>query len=318
MIKHNMSVDICGVRLKNPVMTASGTFGSGAEFEEFFDLNSLGAVVTKGVASVPWPGNPTPRICETASGMLNAIGLQNAGFDVFAKRDLRHLEEVLAPDGDSRESGDAVGTKVVVNVCGHSEEEYVDCVEKLAGEKRADLLEINISCPNVKEGGIAFGTDPKGVERITAAVCKVARQPVIMKLSPNVTDIAEIARAAEAGGANALSMINTLTGMKIDVARRTFALANKTGGLSGPAIHPVAVRMVYQCAQAVKIPIIGMGGICTAEDALEMIMAGATAVSVGTASFHDQRAALSVIDGIRAYLEQYDVQDIRDLIGCVK
>ncbi len=313
---HNMSVDICGVRLKNPVMTASGTFGSGAEFAEFFDLNHLGAVVTKGVASTPWEGNPTPRICETASGMLNAIGLQNPGFDVFAKRDLKYLEETLTPDGSG--SDECIGTKVVVNVCGHAEEEYVDCVEKLAGERRADLLEINISCPNVKEGGIAFGTDPKGVERITAAVRKVARQPVIMKLSPNVTDIAEIARAAEAGGADALSMINTLTGMKIDVARRTFALANKTGGLSGPAIHPVAVRMVYQCAQAVKIPIIGMGGIRTAEDALEMIMAGASAVSVGTASFHDQTTALSVINGIREYMERYNVQDIHELIGCVK
>ncbi len=329
MSKHNMSVEICGVRLKNPVMTASGTFGSGAEFEEFFDLNRLGAVVTKGVASVPWPGNPTPRICETPSGMLNAIGLQNAGYDVFARRDLKHLEEVLTPDGAAQGVGaegqctdskcvDTIGTKVVVNVCGHSEEEYIDCVEKLAGESRADLLEINISCPNVKEGGIAFGTDPRGVEQITAAVCKVARQPVIMKLSPNVTDIAEIARAAEAGGADALSMINTLTGMKIDVAKRTFALANKTGGLSGPAIHPVAVRMVYQCAQAVKIPIIGMGGIRTAEDALEMIMAGATAVSVGTASFHDQTTAVSVVEGMREYLERYHVEDIRDLIGCVK
>ncbi len=312
---HNMSVDICGVKLKNPVMTASGTFGSGAEFSEFLDLNRLGAVVTKGVASTPWEGNPTPRICETASGMLNAIGLQNPGFDVFAKRDLKYLEENLIPDADET-SG--IGTKVVVNVCGHSEEEYVDCVEKLAGESRADLLEINISCPNVKEGGIAFGTDPKGVERITAAVRKVARQPVIMKLSPNVTDIAEIARAAEAGGADALSMINTLTGMKIDVARRTFALANKTGGLSGPAIHPVAVRMVYQCAQAVRIPIIGMGGIRSAEDALEMIMAGASAVSVGTASFHDQTTVLSVIDGIREYMDMYHVQDLKELIGCVK
>ena len=295
MTTHNMSVDLCGVRLKNPVMTASGTFGSGIEFSSFFDLNQLGAVVTKGVSSVPWEGNPTPRICETPSGMLNAIGLQNPGFDVFAKRDLGFLEETLRPDEDS--SG--IGTKVVVNVCGHSEEEYVDCVTKLAAEKRADLLEINISCPNVKEGGIAFGTDPKGVERITSVIKKIARQPVIMKLSPNVTDITEIAKAAQAGGADALSMINTLTGMKIDVERRAFALANKTGGLSGPAIHPVAVRMVYQCAKAVQIPIIGMGGIRTAADALEMLMAGATAGSVGTASFHDQTTALSVLDGIR-------------------
>jgi len=314
MTTHNVSVDLCGVRLKNPVMTASGTFGSGMEFSSFFDLNRLGAVVTKGVSSVPWEGNPTPRICETPSGMLNAIGLQNPGFEVFAKRDLGFLEETLTLD----ENCSGIGTKVIVNVCGHSEEEYVDCVTKLASEKRADLLEINISCPNVKEGGIAFGTDPKGVERITSVIKKIARQPVIMKLSPNVTDIAEIAKAAEAGGADALSMINTLTGMKIDVERRAFALANRTGGLSGPAIHPVAVRMVYQCAKAVKIPIIGMGGIRTAADALEMLMAGATAVSVGTASFHDQTTALTVIDGIREYLERHEIADVRELIGCIE
>ena len=300
----NLSVDLCGVTLKNPVMVASGTFGSGEEFSEFLDLNRLGAVVTKGVASIPWPGNPTPRICETPSGMLNAIGLQNAGYEVFAKRDLKFLENY--------------DTKVIVNVCGHSPEEYIDCVEKLSAESRPDLLEINISCPNVKEGGIAFGTSPGGVEKITAAVKKAARQPVIMKLSPNVTDIAEIARAAEAGGADGLSMINTLTGMKIDIRRRTFALANRTGGLSGPAIHPVAVRMVWQCAQAVKIPIIGMGGIASAEDALEMIMAGASAVSVGTANFHDQTVTMQIIDGIQQYLEENSIKDIRELIGCVK
>ena len=300
----NLSVDLCGVTLKNPVMVASGTFGSGEEFSEFLDLNRLGAVVTKGVASIPWPGNPTPRICETPSGMLNAIGLQNAGYEVFAKRDLKFLEKY--------------DTKVIVNVCGHSAEEYIDCVEKLSAESRPDLLEINISCPNVKEGGIAFGTSPGGVEKITAAVKKAARQPVIMKLSPNVTDIAEIAKAAEAGGADGLSMINTLTGMKIDIRRRTFALANRTGGLSGPAIHPVAVRMVWQCAQAVKIPIIGMGGIASAEDALEMIMAGASAVSVGTANFHDQTVTMQIIDGIQQYLEENSIKDIRELIGCVK
>lgn len=300
----DMSVEIAGVRLKNPVMTASGTFGSGQEFSEFIDLNRLGAVVTKGVASVPWPGNPTPRICETPSGMLNAIGLQNPGVETFRERDLKFLEQF--------------DTRVVVNVCGHSVAEYVDCVEKLADAKRADLLEINISCPNVKEGGIAFGTDPRGVEEITAAIKKAAKQPVIMKLSPNVTDIAEIARAAEAGGADGLSMINTITGMKIDIRRRTYALANRTGGLSGPAIHPVAVRMVYQCAQAVSIPIIGMGGITDAESALEMIIAGATAVSVGTANFHDQTTTLRVVEGIRDYMEQYHVESIRDLIGCVR
>jgi dihydroorotate dehydrogenase (NAD+) catalytic subunit len=236
--------------------------------------------------------------------MLNAIGLQNAGYEVFAKRDLKFLEKY--------------DTKVIVNVCGHSPEEYIDCVEKLSAESRPDLLEINISCPNVKEGGIAFGTSPGGVEKITAAVKKAARQPVIMKLSPNVTDIAEIAKAAEAGGADGLSMINTLTGMKIDIRRRTFALANRTGGLSGPAIHPVAVRMVWQCAQAVKIPIIGMGGIASAEDALEMIMAGASAVSVGTANFHDQTATMQIIDGIQQYLEENSIKDIQELIGCVK
>lgn len=320
---HKLSADLCGIKLKNPVMTASGTFGSGQEFSEFFDLNRLGAVVTKGVSSVPWEGNPTPRICETPSGMLNAIGLQNPGFEVFAKRDLAYLEETLTPDKESdcgsassgEESG--IGTRVIVNVCGHSEDEYLDCVRKLASQDRADLLEINISCPNVREGGIAFGTNPKGVEHITSEIKKIARQPVIMKLSPNVTDITEIARAAEAGGADALSMINTITGMKIDVERRAFALANRTGGLSGPAIHPVAVRMVYQCAKAVKIPIIGMGGIRTAQDALEMLMAGACAVSVGTASFHDQRAALSIIDGIRSYLERHQIPDIKEIIGCV-
>ena len=300
----DLSVEIAGVKLKNPVMTASGTFGSGEEFSEFTDLEKLGAVVTKGVASVPWAGNDTPRICETPSGMLNAIGLQNPGFEVFAKRDLAFLSRF--------------DTRVIVNVCGHSEEEYTDCVKKLAGEKRPDLLEINISCPNVKEGGIAFGTDPKSVERITAAVKRVAAQPVIMKLSPNVTDITEVARAAEAGGADAISLINTLTGMKIDIKRRTFALANRTGGLSGPAIHPVAVRMVWQCAQCVKIPVIGMGGVRTYEDALEMLMAGARAVAVGTASFHDQEAAVKVVDGIRSWMEENGVRDVNELVGCVR
>jgi len=304
VIMPDLGVTIAGVDLKNPVMTASGTFGSGQEYSEFIDLNRLGAVVTKGVASIPWEGNPTPRIAETPSGMLNAIGLQNPGFEVFAKRDLKFLE--------------GYDTKVVVNVCGHSEEEYVDCVERLAAEKRADLLEINISCPNVRAGGITFGTTPKGVEKITAAVKRAARQPVIMKLSPNVTDITQIALAAEAGGADALSMINTITGMKIDVKRRTFALANRTGGLSGPAIHPVAVRMVYQCAQAVKIPIIGMGGIQSAEDALELIMAGATAVCVGTANFHDPAVTLKVIGGIEQYLKDNHIPDVKQLIGCVR
>lgn len=296
-------VTIAGVTFKNPVMTASGTFGSGAEYSEFVDLDRLGAVVTKGVANVPWPGNPTPRIVETASGMLNAIGLQNPGIDMFVKRDIPFLKQF--------------DTKIIVNVCGHSEEEYLEVVERLADEP-VDMLEINISCPNVKEGGIAFGQDPKAVEAITRSVKKKARQPVIMKLSPNVTDITEMARAAEAGGADAVSLINTLTGMKIDIYRQTFALANKTGGMSGPAVKPVAVRMVWQTARAVSIPIIGMGGIATAEDAIEFILAGATAVSVGTANFFNPHATVEIAEGIERYMEQMKVEHIHDLIGKVK
>ena len=300
----NTKVNLAGVELKNPVMVASGTFGSGAEYSEFVDLNRLGAVVTKGVASVPWPGNPAPRIAETASGMLNAIGLQNPGIDLFSKRDLPFLEKY--------------DTKVIVNVCGHSTEEYLDVVERLADEPRVDMLEINISCPNVKEGGIAFGQDPKAVEAITKAVKAKAKQPIIMKLSPNVTDITVMAKAAEAGGADCLSLINTLTGMKIAIESQTFAIANKTGGLSGPAVKPVAVRMVYQVANAVKIPIIGMGGICTAEDAMEFILAGATAVSIGTANFSNPYTTVEVIDGIEAYMRRHGVEDINELIGLVK
>ena len=299
----NTTVNIAGVELKNPVMTASGTFGSGAEYSEFVDLNKLGAVVTKGVASVPWPGNPTPRISETYGGMMNAVGLQNPGMDLFVKRDIPFLKQY--------------DTKIIVNVCGKSTEEYCDVVERLVSEP-VDLLEINISCPNVKEGGIAFGQNPKAVEAITSAVKKVAKQPVIMKLSPNVTDITETAKAAEAGGADALSLINTLTGMKIDVNRRTFALANKTGGLSGPAIKPVAVRMVYQTAQAVKLPVIGMGGIASAEDALEFLMAGASAVAVGTANFHNPAVTGEIVAGIQQYMENNQVRDIQELIGCVQ
>ncbi len=298
----DLSVEIAGVTLKNPVMTASGTFGSGEEYSEFVDLNKLGAVVTKGVANVPWPGNPTPRIAETYGGMLNAIGLQNPGIDVFVRRDIPFLKKF--------------DTRIIVNVCGKTVEDYVEVVERLS-EEPVDMLEINISCPNVKEGGIAFGQDPRAAEAVTRAVKEKAGQPVIMKLSPNVTDIGEMARAAEAGGADAVSLINTLTGMKIDVHRRRFALANKTGGMSGPAVKPVAVRMVYQAAQAVKIPVIGMGGIQNGEDALEFILAGATAVSVGTANFHDPYASLKVADGIRAYMEQYGIKDIKELIGAV-
>ena len=299
----NLSVNIAGVTLKNPVTVASGTFGSGMEYGEFVDLNRLGAVTTKGVANVPWPGNATPRIAETCGGMMNAIGLQNPGLATFKERDLKFLADY--------------DTKIIVNVCGRSKEDYIDAVEQLR-DTNADLLEINISCPNVKEGGIAFGQNPKMAEEITAAVKKVAKQPVIMKLSPNVTDITEMARAVEAGGADAVSLINTLTGMKIDVERRTFAVANKTGGLSGPAIKPVAVRMVYQVANAIKLPIIGMGGIRTAEDALEFLMVGASAVAVGTANFVNPYATIEVIDGIAAYMERHGVQDINELIGCVK
>ena len=295
------SVNIAGVSLKNPVMTASGTFGSGMEYGEFFDLSELGAVVTKGVASVPWQGNPTPRICETASGMLNAIGLQNPGIDVFVRRDLPFLQKY--------------DTRIIVNVCGHSVEEYLEVVERLADEN-VDMLEINISCPNVKEGGIAFGTDPRAIESITKAVKAKAKQPVIMKLSPNVTDIREAAKAAESGGADALSLINTLTGMKIDIERGTFALANRTGGLSGPAIRPVAVRMVYEASHAVKIPVIGMGGIASAEDALEFLMAGARAVSVGTANFHDPCISVKIADGIEKFLERKGIRDVNEIVGC--
>lgn len=299
----NTKINLAGVELKNPVMTASGTFGSGMEYSEFVDLNKLGAVVTKGVANVPWPGNPTPRIAETYGGMINAIGLQNPGIDVFCERDIPFLKKY--------------DTKIIVNVCGKSERDYVEVVERLAGEP-VDMLEINISCPNVKEGGIAFGQNAANIEHITKAIKNVTKQPVIMKLSPNVTDITEMAKAAEAGGADVLSLINTITGMKIDINRQTFAVANKTGGLSGPAVKPVAVRMVYQVANAVKIPIIGMGGIATAEDALEFILAGATAVSIGTANFHNPRTTLEVIEGIEKYMVNKGVSDINDLIGIVK
>lgn len=299
----NTKVNIAGVEFKNPVTTASGTFGSGTEYSEFVDLSLLGAVTTKGVANVPWPGNPTARIAETYGGMINAIGLQNPGIDVFVNRDIPFLKRY--------------DTKIIVNVCGKTTEDYIDVVERL-GDQPVDLLEINISCPNVKEGGIAFGQDPKAVEAITREVKRHAKQPIIMKLSPNVTDITVMAKAAEAGGADALSLINTLTGMKIDINRRSFALANKTGGMSGPAVKPVAVRMVYQVAQAVKLPIIGMGGIMTAEDALEFILAGATAVAVGTANFHNPYATKEVVEGIEAYMRKYGIEDIKELIGAVR
>lgn len=298
----NTRVNLAGVLLKNPIMTASGTFGSGQEYSEFVDLNKLGAVVTKGVANVPWPGNPTPRVAEVYGGMLNAIGLQNPGIDVFVQRDIPFLTHY--------------DTRIIVNVCGKTASDYIEVVERLA-EQPVDMLEINISCPNVKEGGIAFGQNAASVEEITKEVKKYAKQPVIMKLSPNVTDITEMAKAAEAGGADVISLINTLTGMKIDVNRRKFALANRTGGMSGPAVHPIAVRMVYQAAQAVNIPIIGMGGVQSTEDALELILAGATAVSVGTANFTNSTATIDIINGIQDYMENNGVEDINELIGAV-
>jgi len=299
----NTKVSIAGVEFKNPVTTASGTFGSGMEYCDFVDLNRLGAVTTKGVANIPWPGNPTPRVCETYGGMLNAIGLQNPGIDVFCQRDIPFLKNY--------------DTKIIVNVCGKSVEDYIEVVERLSDED-VDMLEINVSCPNVKEGAIAFGQNPDALANITREIKSHSKHPVIMKLSPNVTDITLMAKTAEAAGADAISLINTITGMKIDINRRTFALANKTGGLSGPAIKPVAVRMVYQCAQAVSIPIIGMGGISTYEDALEFIMAGATMVAVGAMNFINPDTTIKVIDRIEDYMTRNGVSDINELIGCVK
>lgn len=299
----DMRVNIAGVEWKNPVTVASGTFGSGAEFAEFVDLNRLGAVTTKGVANVPWAGNPTPRVAETYGGMMNAVGLQNPGIDVFCERDIPFLRQY--------------DTRIIVNVCGRSVEDYCEVVERLADED-VDMLEINISCPNVKEGGIAFGQDPRAAEEITKAVKKYAAQPVIMKLSPNVTSIAEMAKAVEAGGADAVSLINTITGMKIDIRRKAFLLANRTGGVSGPAIHPIAVRMVYEAANAVKVPVIGMGGIASAEGAIEMILAGASAVSVGTANFYDPAVTMEIVDGIENYMKEQGFDTVADMVGIVK
>ncbi len=299
----DMKVTMCGIEFKNPITVASGTFGSGMEYESLVDLNSLGAVTTKGVAAVPWEGNPTPRVAETPSGMLNAIGLQNPGIDVFLERDIPFLKNY--------------DTRIIVNVCGHSEEEYLAVVERL-NDADIDMMEINISCPNVKEGGISFGTDPKGVEAITKAITSRAKKPVIMKLSPNVTSIADIARAAEAGGADAISLINTITGMKIDIRRQTFLLANHTGGLSGPAIHPVAVRMVYEAAQAVSIPIIGMGGVASYEDAIELMLAGASMVAVGSANFSNPRVTEEILAGMERYASDMGIKRIADIVGRVK
>lgn len=299
----NTKVTIAGVEFKNPVMTASGTFGSGMEYSEFVDLNCLGAVVTKGVANVPWEGNPTPRVMETYGGMLNAIGLQNPVIDVFIERDIPFLKQF--------------DTKIIVNVCGRTVEDYIEVVEKL-GDQPVDMLEINVSCPNVSHGGIAFGQNPDCLYDITKQIKAKAKQPIIMKLSPNVTDITEMARAAESAGSDALSLINTITGMKIDIHKRAFALANKTGGLSGPAIKPVAVRMVYQAAQAVKIPIIGMGGIANAEDAIEFMLAGATGVAVGAMNFVNPYTTAEVVKGIEEYMERYHVENLTELVGAVR
>ncbi len=296
-------INIAGVEWKNPVTVASGTFGSGAEFADYMDLNRLGAVTTKGVANIPWSGNPTPRVAETYGGMMNAVGLQNPGIDVFCQRDIPFLKQY--------------DTRIIVNVCGRSTEDYCEVVERLADED-VDMLEINISCPNVKEGGIAFGQDPQAAEAITKAVKKYAKQPVIMKLSPNVTSISEMAKAVEAGGADAVSLINTITGMKIDIHRKTFVLANRTGGVSGPAIHPIAVRMVYEAANAVNVPVIGMGGIASAEDAIEMLLAGASAVSVGTANFHDPAVTVKIIEGIERYMKDQGFKNVKEMIGIVR
>lgn len=295
----SQKVVIAGVEFKNPVVTASGTFGSGMEYGEFVDLNKLGGVVTKGVANVPWPGNPTPRVTEVYGGMLNAIGLQNPGIDVFIERDIPFLKKY--------------DTKIIVNVCGHSVEEYLETVDKLS-DQPVDMLEINVSCPNVKAGAIQFGQDPKVLESVTKEIKAHAKQPVIMKLSPNVTSIKDMAMAAEAGGADAVSLINTLIGMKIDIYRKQFVLANKTGGFSGPAVKPVAIRMVYEASHAVSIPVIGMGGIASGEDAIEFMMAGASAISVGTMNFAEPRTTEMVIKGIEQYMESQGMTDIKDIV----
>lgn len=302
-MEYKTRVNLAGVELKNPVMVASGTFGSGKEYSEFYDLGLLGAITVKGVANAPWAGNATPRIAETHSGMINAIGLQNPGVDVFIERDIPFIRQF--------------DTRLIVNVCGKSIADYCEVVEKLS-DQPVDMLEINVSCPNVKEGGIAFGQDPSALETITREVKKCAKQPIIMKLSPNVTDITVMAKAAEAGGADVISLINTLTSMKIDIHKRTFAVANKTGGLSGPAIKPIAVRMVYQAAHAVSLPVIGMGGIRNGEDAVEFLLAGATAVSVGAANFSNPFAGKETAEGILDYMKKYQVADVNELIGAVK
>ena len=298
----NTKVTLAGVELKNPVMTCSGTFGSGMEYGEMIDLDRLGAVVTKGIANVPWPGNPTPRVTEVYGGMLNAIGLQNPGIDVFVQRDIPFLTHY--------------DTRIIVNVCGKTASDYIEVVERLA-EQPVDMLEINISCPNVEHGGIAFGQEPKMVEYITSEIKKITQKPISMKLTPNVTDITEIAKAVEAGGADSISLINTITGMRIDVQKRKFCVANKTGGLSGSAIKPIALRMVYQVCHAVKIPVIGMGGIATINDVLEFIMAGATGIAIGTANFNNPFVMPEIISELSKYMEENNIETLDEIRGIV-
>jgi dihydroorotate dehydrogenase (NAD+) catalytic subunit len=298
----NTKVNICGVEFKNPVMTASGTFGSGKEFSEFVDLNKLGGVVVKGVAAEPWKGNNAPRIAEVYGGMLNSVGLQNPGVDYFINEDIPFLRQY--------------DTNIIVNVCGHSIDEYVNVVKRLKGAD-VDMLELNISCPNVSEGGMAFGTDCNMIEKVVSAVKKEADKPLIVKLSPNVTDITETARAAVAGGADALSLINTITGMKIDIYRKKPVLDRKVGGMSGPAVKPVAVRMVYQVCKAVDVPVIGLGGISTYEDAIEFIMAGATGIAVGTANFFNPYATVEIAEGIEKFMLEQGIKDLSEIRGII-
>jgi len=299
----NLSVNLAGVNLKNPIVTASGTFGSGHEYSQFVDLNRLGGITVKGVSHEPWEGNPPHRVAETHGGMLNAIGLQNPGAKDFIAYDLPLLRKF--------------DTKVIVNLCGRSLEDYIAVTEDFNGVEGVDLFELNISCPNIKAGGMAMGTDPSAAEAVTKAVAARANAPVIVKLSPNVTDIVSIAKACEAGGAAGISLINSVMGMKIDVRKKKPLLGNIFGGLSGPAIKPIALRMVYQVAKNVNLPILGMGGIMTGEDAIEFIMAGATAVAVGMANFVNPCATMDIVEGVRSYMDEENITDINQLRGII-
>lgn len=299
----DLQVNIAGVTFKNPVITASGTFGFGQEYAKLYDISKLGGISCKGTTLEPRMGNPSPRIAETPLGILNSVGLQNPGVEGFLKNDLPLLENT--------------DTVVIANIAGSQIEDYVETVRRLQGSS-VDMIEMNISCPNVKEGGVSFGTSPESVERITKQVKAVAEQPLIVKLTPNVTDIAEIAAAAEAGGADAISLINTLTGMKIDIETRRPLLKNNTGGMSGAAVFPVALRMVWQAANRVQIPVIGLGGITKWQDAVEMLLAGATAVQIGTANFTDAYTPLKVIEGLNAYLDAHGEKSVMDIVGKVQ